>query len=60
MTLPKGWINRQISRVEQDAKNWPEWMRRETELRAGKQRDSEKPNTQKGDAAPAVKKTGGE
>jgi hypothetical protein len=60
MTLQKGWINRQISRAEQDAKNWPEWMRRETGLRAGKQKDSEKSSTQTGDAAPAVKKAGGE
>jgi hypothetical protein len=33
MTLQKGWINRQFARVERDAQKWPDWMRRETELR---------------------------
>jgi len=34
MTLSKGWINRQITRVERESKTWPDWMRRETDLRA--------------------------
>jgi hypothetical protein len=38
MTLKPGWINRQFARVERDAKTWPEWMRRETELRAERNR----------------------
>lgn len=33
-SLEKGWINRQISRMSAEYKMWPEWMRREAELRA--------------------------
>ena len=40
MTLSKGWINRQITRVERESKAWPDWMRRETDLRAQEQRAS--------------------
>jgi hypothetical protein len=32
MTLQKGWINRQLARVERDVQNWPSWMRREVEM----------------------------
>jgi len=28
MTLPKGWIIRQIARMEKDVATWPEWMKR--------------------------------
>lgn len=62
MTLSKGWINRQISRVERESKTWPDWMRRETELRAEEQKASTstvKPATGKEVGAPAVKKAGG-
>lgn len=38
MSLRQGWINRQFARVERDAKNWPDWMRRETEIRASEQK----------------------
>ena len=38
MTLSKGWINRQITRVERDVKHWPDWMRREAALRAEEQK----------------------
>lgn len=38
MKLKQGWINRQFARVERDARNWPEWMRRETEVRAQEQK----------------------
>lgn len=34
MTHAKGWINRQITRVDREWKSWPDWMRRETEIRA--------------------------
>lgn len=34
MTLKQGWINRQFARVESDAKKWPYWMQRETQIRA--------------------------
>lgn len=40
MTLSKGWINRQITRVEQESKTWPDWMRREAEIRAQEQKVS--------------------
>src|SRR5437763_144039 len=38
MTLSKGWINRQITRVERDVKDWPDWMRREAALRTEEQK----------------------
>ena len=63
MTPSKGWINRQISRVERESKTWPDWMRREAELRAKEQKASSsavKPATEKqAGAAPAVKNAGG-
>lgn len=60
MTLSKGWINRQITRVERDSKTWPDWMRRETELRVQAQKTSTvKAATEKEASAPAVKKAGG-
>jgi hypothetical protein len=34
MTFEKGWINRQFARLERDSENWPDWMRREADLRA--------------------------
>jgi hypothetical protein len=39
MTLKQGWINRQFARVERDAKNWPDWMQRETQIRAQKNKN---------------------
>ena len=62
MTLSKGWINRQITRVERESKTWPDWMRRETELRAqGQQASTSTAKTAivKESTAPAGKKTGG-
>ncbi len=62
MTLSKGWINRQFARVERDAKNWPDWMRRETEIHAQEQKASTnatKPVNENETVAPAVKKAGG-
>jgi hypothetical protein len=63
MTLSKGWINRQITRVGRESKTWPDWMRRETELRAQEQKASTstvKPATEKeAGVPPAVKKAGG-
>ena len=62
MTPPKGWINRQFARVERDVKNWPDWMRRETELRAQEQKNSlitAKPGNEKESETPAVNKAGG-
>jgi hypothetical protein len=62
MTLSKGWINRQITRVERESKTWPDWMRRETELRVQEQKASTstlKPATEKEAGSPAVKKAGG-
>jgi hypothetical protein len=62
MTLSKGWINRQITRVERESKTWPDWTRRETELRAQDQKastSSVKPATEKEAGTPAVKKAGG-
>lgn len=29
MELPKGWINRQIARLEKEYLTWPDWMKRE-------------------------------
>ena len=29
MDLPKGWINRQIARLEKEYLTWPDWMKRE-------------------------------
>jgi hypothetical protein len=29
MTLKPGWLNRQFARVEEEVRQWPEWMRRE-------------------------------
>jgi hypothetical protein len=61
MTLPKGWINRQFARVERDVKNWPDWMRRETELRAQEQKASTggtKSANDKEANPPAIKKAG--
>jgi hypothetical protein len=34
VTFSKGWINRQIARVQREEKDWPDWMRREVGLRA--------------------------
>ncbi len=60
MTLSKGWINRQITRVEQESKTWPDWMRREAELRAQEQKASTSTVKSSPDKeAPAVKKAGG-
>jgi hypothetical protein len=62
MTLSKGWINRQITRVERESKTWPDWMRREAEIRAQEQKASTstiKPATEREPAAPAVKQAGG-
>lgn len=39
MTLNKGWINRQFAEVEQDKVKWPDWMKRETDLRTKEQMD---------------------
>ena len=60
MTLPKGWINRQYARVERDAQNWPDWMRREMEIRAKEQTASDpKTSTKENEmGAPATKKAG--
>lgn len=41
MTLEKGWINRQFARIERDAQSWPEWMRRDAEIRAASIEGSE-------------------
>lgn len=62
MTLPKGWINRQVARIERDVKSWPEWMRRETEIRAQEQKASTistKPSKEKETGVPAVIKAAG-
>jgi hypothetical protein len=59
MTLPKGWINRQFARVERDAEKWPEWMRRETELREREQKASAASDSREGNletVKPATKK----
>lgn len=29
MTLKKGWLDRQLSQVSREVKDWPEWMKRE-------------------------------
>ena len=60
MTLPKGWINRQVTRVERDSKTWPTWMQRETKLREQEQASSTnvKPDTAKEASAPLYKKVG--
>ena len=29
MDLPKGWISRQITRLEKEYLTWPDWMKRE-------------------------------
>lgn len=60
MTLKQGWINRQFARLERDAKNWPDWMRRETEIRVHEQKskpDSEVKRTGE-QQTPAVKNAG--
>lgn len=49
MILKQGWINRQFARVERDAKNWPDWMKRETQFRAQENKTK---------AAPEVTRTG--
>ena len=62
MTLSKGWINRQITRVERESKTWPDWMRRETNLRAEEQKASaEKISHSKEQqvSSPQTKKAGG-
>ena len=40
MTHEKGWINRQCARMEREVQSWPEWMRREFEIRAQEQKAS--------------------
>ena len=63
MTLQKGWINRQFARVERDAQKWPDWMRRETELRQQVQKTGAASDDQQADAQspkPSVKQAGGE
>lgn len=40
MTLPKGWINRQVARTVREAEKWPDWMKREFEIRLQQQRSS--------------------
>lgn len=40
MTHPKGWINRQCTRMEREVQSWPGWMRREFEIRAQEQKAS--------------------
>jgi hypothetical protein len=62
MTLSKGWINRQITRMERESKTWPDWMRRETELRAQELRASTstaKLATEQEVDASAVERSGG-
>jgi hypothetical protein len=43
MTFEKGWINRQFARLERDSQKWPDWMRRETALRAAADSSSPSP-----------------
>ncbi len=60
MTLPKGWINRQVARMEKESQSWPDWMKREIDLRVQEQRTttiSAKPKEQRSESA--VKKAGG-
>lgn len=61
MTFKQGWINRQFARVERDAKNWPEWMRRESDLRVHEYREriESPPATQLPQSSPKVKTVGG-
>jgi hypothetical protein len=61
MTLSKGWINRQITRVERESKTWPDWMRRETNLRAEEQKASAERishSNEKQASSPQTKKPG--
>lgn len=44
MTLEKGWISRQCARIERDVQSWPEWMRREAELRAASMNEPVRPS----------------
>ncbi len=50
--LKPGWLNRQFEKVENDVKNWPDWMKRETGLEmkyeptSGKSVPKEKPKDQ--------------
>lgn len=37
MTLKKGWLNRQFTRVESDVRNWPASMRQEAGFPVGQQ-----------------------
>lgn len=61
MTLKPGWINRQFARVERDARNWPEWMRRETAVREQEQKHKSEPDAIRDDQHPATaaKNSGG-
>jgi len=27
-SLPKGWINAQIARLERESEKWPDWMKK--------------------------------
>ncbi len=57
MTLPKGWINRQVARTVREAEKWPDWMKREVDIRLQEQSsgsqartpadENRKPNTTK-------------
>lgn len=45
MTFEKGWINRQFAKLERDAQNWPEWLRRETDPRTNSVSTNESEST---------------
>lgn len=36
MDLPKGWISRQITRLEKEYLTWPDWMKREIPMQVNK------------------------
>jgi hypothetical protein len=61
MTLKQGWINRQFARVERDSRTWPEWMRRETEIRGKEQEDKSEAGASRPSQQPAqtAKNSGG-
>jgi len=47
MTLEKGWLDKQFSKVAEEIKEWPDWMQRE----AGFKTEHPKPGTAQGTAS---------
>lgn len=44
MTLQKGWLDKQFSKVAEEIKEWPDWMRREAGFQTEQQDAETNPN----------------